>query len=87
MQQSLSKCYHFESADRLCEEFNTLVQELKNDKKILNQKKYPWLEDSDKRKCMTDREILDKCIDLNKSCLTESEERSERYDLKIQRCI
>ena len=34
LQQNLSKCYHFESADRLCEECNTLVNELKEDKKI-----------------------------------------------------
>ena len=48
LQQNFSKYYHFESADRLCEEFNTLVDELKNDKKILDQEKYPWLEDSKK---------------------------------------
>ena len=36
---------------------------------------------------MTDKEILDKYIDLDKSCLTESEKRSERYDLQIQGCI
>ena len=39
LQQNLSKCYHFESADRLCEEFNTLVNELKKDKKILDTEK------------------------------------------------
>ena len=47
LQQNLSKCYHFESADKLCEEFNTLVNELKNDKKLLDQERYPWLEESD----------------------------------------
>ena len=25
LQQNLSKCYHFESTEKLCEEFNTLV--------------------------------------------------------------
>ena len=35
--------------------------------------KYPWLEDSDERKHMTDKEILDKYIDLDRSCLTDSE--------------
>ena len=25
LQQNLSKCYHFESAEKLCQEFNTLV--------------------------------------------------------------
>ena len=27
LQQNWSKCYHFEPADRLCDEFNTLVNE------------------------------------------------------------
>ena len=70
LQQNVSKCYHFESADRLCEEFSTLVNELKKGKKTIDHEKYPWLEDSDERKHMTDREILDKYIDLDKSCLT-----------------
>ena len=77
MQQNLSKCYHFESADRLCEDFNTLVNELMN-KKILDQENYPWLEDSNERKNMTNREILYKYIDLDKSCLSESEKNEVR---------
>ena len=36
---------------------------------------YPWLDPSDERKCMTDKEILDKYIDLEKSCLTEKEKK------------
>ena len=27
LQQNLSKCYHFESAEKLCEEFNVIVNE------------------------------------------------------------
>ena len=50
---------------KLCEEFNTLVNELKKDEKILEKEKYPWLQDSDERKYMTDREMLDKYIDLD----------------------
>ena len=34
--------------------------------------KYPWLEDSDERKLMTDKEILDKYINLDNSYLTDS---------------
>ena len=67
LQQNLSKCYHFESAEKLCEEFNTLVNKLKKDEKVSEKDKYPWLEDSDERKYMTDKEILDKYIDLDKS--------------------
>ena len=74
----MSKCYHFESAEILCEEFNTLVNELKKDHKISDKGKYPWLEDSDERKYMPDREILDKYIDLDNAYLTESEKRKVR---------
>ena len=35
--------------------------------------KYPWLDDTDKRKYMTDKEILDKYINLKGSCLDEAE--------------
>ena len=77
-QQKVSECYHFESAEKLCEEFNTLVNKLKKDEKMTDKEKYPWLEDSDKRKYMMDREILDKYIDLDKSCLTDSEKTEVR---------
>ena len=78
LQQNLSKFYHFEPAEKLCEEFNTLVNELKKDEKISDKEKYWWLEDSDERKYIIDREILDKYIDLNKSHLTESEKKEAR---------
>ena len=37
--------------------------------------KYPWLDPSDERKYMTDKEILEKYIDLESSCLTDKEKR------------
>ena len=73
LQQNLSKCYHFESAEKVCEEFNTLVNKLKRDEEVSGRDKYPWLKDSDERKHMTDSKILDRYIDLDKSCLTDSE--------------
>ena len=36
---------------------------------------YPWLDPSDERKYMTEQNILDKYIDLEKSCLTEKEKK------------
>ena len=36
---------------------------------------YPWLDPSNERKYMTDQEILDKYIDVEKSCLTEKEKK------------
>ena len=41
--------------------------------------KYPWLEDTDKRKYMMDREILDKYINLDNSCLTKVEKTQIRH--------
>ena len=46
--------------------------------------KYPWLDDSDERKHMTDREILDKYINLDKSCLTRHEKKVRRLIYKYK---
>ena len=40
--------------------------------------KYPWLDDKDERKYMTDREILDKYVNLDNSCLTKVEKKEVR---------
>ena len=67
LQQNLSKNYHFK-------EYNAIVNERKKlEEKEIENDKYPWLDDSDKRKYMTGGEILEKYINLDNSCLTESE--------------
>ena len=43
--------------------------------------KFPWLDDTDERKHMTDREILDKYVNLDSSCLTKSEKEQVRDSL------
>ena len=78
LQQNLSKYYHFESAEKLCEEFNMLVNEIKKEEKEVKRDKYPWLDDIDERKHMTNKDILDKYIDQDSSCLTESEKMQVR---------
>ena len=79
LQQNLSKCYHFESIEKLCEEFNAIVNERKKEEeREVDKGKYPWLDDSDERKYMTDREILETHINLDNSCLTESEKTQVR---------
>ena len=40
--------------------------------------KYPWLDDSDERKHMADRKILEKYINLDNTCLTEREKKEVR---------
>ena len=87
LQQNLSKCYHFESVEKLCEEFNAIINERKKEEeKQIEKDKYPWLDDSDERKYMTDREILEKHINLDTSCLTESEKTQVRnmiYEYRV----
>ena len=70
MQQNLNRYYRFQSADILCEQFNTLKKEKEETKE-----KYPWLEQDDEGRNMSDREILDKYIDLDKFCLSDSEKK------------
>ena len=60
-----------------CEEFNTIVNERKKEEKV-KKDEYPWLDDSNERKYMTDREILKKHTNLDSSCLTESEKTQVR---------
>ena len=48
---------------------------LKKERQEETQEKYPWLDPSNERKCMTDREILEKYIDLEKSYLTDKEKK------------
>ena len=55
-----------------------LVDEIKKDEKEAEKNKYPWLDDGDERKHMTDKEILDKYINLDSSCLTELEKMQGR---------
>ena len=39
LQQNLSKCYHFESTEKLCGEFNTMVNEIKKEEKEVEKDK------------------------------------------------
>ena len=73
LQQNLSKYYQFQSADNVCEQFNRFINMLKKERKEETKEKYPWLDPSDDRKYMSDREILEKYVDLGKSCLTDKE--------------
>ena len=60
LQQNLSKNYHFESVEKLCEEFNAIGNERKKEEeKEVEKDKYPGLDDNNKTKYMTDSEILE----------------------------
>ena len=74
LQQNLSKYYKFEEAGKLFEYFNKFVNTLKKDREQVSLvDKYPWLDPEDKRRNMTDREILEKYIDLEMLCLNKEE--------------
>ena len=37
---------------------------------------YPWLDDNDPRRHMTDKEILERTIDLCETCITEKQKQA-----------
>ena len=43
-----------------------------------SKEQYPWLDKNDERKYVTDGEILDKYINLDNSCLTDTEKMEVR---------
>ena len=57
LQQNLSRYYEFESEEKVCAQFNNLINTLKRKQSLETGEKYPWLDDSDERKHMTDRKI------------------------------
>ena len=75
LQQNLSRYYKSERAEKLCEYFNKFVSTLKKDREQKAENKYPWLDPNNERRHMADKEILEKYIDLDKSCLTEGEKQ------------
>ena len=83
LQQNLSKYYIFESADILCEKFNKCINTLKKEGKVETKEKYPWLDPSNERKYMSDRDILEKYIDLEKFCLTDKKESSNGHAIQL----
>ena len=77
LQEHLGRHYHFKLADDVCNQYNRFVN-LKRKEEENSEGKFLWLEDTDKRKCMTDREILDKYVNLDNSCLTKMEKMQVR---------
>ena len=82
LQEHLSRHYHFELADDVCVQYKRLVNLMRKEEEK-SEGKFPWLDDTDERKHMTDREILDKYINLDNSCLAKAEKEQVR-DLLYQ---
>ena len=62
LQQNLSRFYDFELAEKI---------PWKKEQSLETGEKYPWLDETDERKHMRDKEILEKYINLGNTCLTE----------------
>ena len=76
LQQNLSRYYKFERAEKLCKYFNKFVNTLKKEREQKSPKdKYSWLDSDDEQRHMTDKEILDKYINLDNSCQTKKKRR------------
>ena len=69
LQEYLGRHYHFKLADNVCDQYNRFVNLMRKEEES-SEGKFPWLDDMDERKYMMDREILDKYVNLDKSCLT-----------------
>ena len=54
LQEHLGKHYHFELADDVCNQHNRFVNLMRKEKEN-SEGKYPWLEDTEERKYMTER--------------------------------
>ena len=65
LQQNLSHIYHFESAHKVCDQFNRLIKMLRKDERMESTERYPWLDNSKERKYMKFREVLDGYINLD----------------------
>ena len=79
LQQNLGRYYEFEAAEKVCAQFNNLINTIKREQSLETGEKYIWLDETDERKYMTDREILERYINFDNTCLTEREKRSYGY--------
>ena len=52
-----------------------MVEAIRQEERNDSEERYPWLDDDNKRKHMTDEEILNKYINLKDSCLDEKERK------------
>ena len=52
-------------------QFNNLINTLRKEQSFDTGEKFPWLDNSDEKIYMVDREILRKYINLDNTCLTE----------------
>ena len=83
IQQKLNRFYNFESAEEVCMQFNNLINTIRKEQKAVTKEKYPWLDQSDERKYMSDEEILRKYINVDNTCLSRKE-KEEVMDMQYK---
>ena len=54
LQQNLDKYYHFEEVDKICADFDRIKEDKRQEEKSYSEERYPWSDDADERKYMTD---------------------------------
>ena len=47
LQQNLDKYYHFKKVDKICADFNRIMEEKRQEEKNSSEESYPWLDDAD----------------------------------------
>ena len=77
LHEHLGRHYHFELADDVCNQYNRFINLMRKEEEN-SEGKFPWLEDTNERKYMMDREILEKYVNLDNSCLTKIEKMQVR---------
>ena len=77
LQEHLGRHYHFQLADDLCDQYNRFVNLMRKEEEN-SEGKFPWLEDRDERKYTMDREIQDKYVNWDNSCLAKTEKTQVR---------
>ena len=89
LQEHLGRHYHFQLADNVCDQYNRFVNLMRKEEES-SEEKFPWLDDMDERKYIMDRELLDKYVNLDNSCLTNIEKKQVidlLYQYKDQLCV
>ena len=77
LQEHLGRHYHFELADDVCYQNNRFVNLMRKEEEN-SEGKFPWLQDTNERKYMMDRKILDRYVNLDNLCLTKIEKAQVR---------
>ena len=64
--------------------FQQVCEHIKEREQKLPEDNYPWLDPDDDRRHMTDRENLEKYINLNNSCLSkEKKDKGNGYVVQV----